>query len=246
VGESRSLHRFASPARFVRAADVVYPWALAGMLVSLVAGLYLALFASPPDYQQGETVRIMYVHVPAAWMALFVYATMAAGSASYLIWRHPLGVVAAKAAAPVGAVFTFLALVTGSLWGKPMWGTWWVWDARLTSVLILFFLYLGYLALMNAFENAERGQKSASLLCLVGVVNLPIIKFSVDWWNTLHQPASVSRIGTPSIDPSMLWPLGLMALAFTLYFLVVLIARIKSELLGARLRALSAASLEGR
>ncbi len=246
VSESRSLHRFANPARFVRAADLVYPWALGGLGVSLVVGLYLALVASPADYQQGDTVRIMYVHVPAAWMSLFVYATMAAGSASYLIWRHPLGVIAARAAAPVGATFTFLALVTGSLWGKPMWGTWWVWDARLTSVLILFFLYLGYIALMNAFENAERGQKAASLLCLVGVVNLPIIKFSVDWWNTLHQPASVSRIGTPAIHESMLWPLGLMALAFTLYFLVVLILRIKSELLGARLRALGAAQAEGR
>jgi heme exporter protein C len=246
VSDGRSLHRFANPARFVRIADAVYPWALAGMLVSLLAGLYLGLFASPADYQQGETVRIMYVHVPAAWMALFVYATMAVGSLSYLVWRHPLGVVSAKAAAPVGAAFTFLALATGSLWGKPMWGTWWVWDARLTSVLILFFLYLGYIALTNAFENAERGQKAASLLCLVGVVNLPIIKFSVDWWNTLHQPASVSRIGTPAIHESMLWPLLLMALAFTLYFLVVLIARIKSELLAARLRALSAASVEGR
>ncbi len=246
ASESRSLHRFANPARFMRAADIVYPWALGGLVISLAAGLYLALFASPADYQQGETVRIMYVHVPAAWMALFVYASMAAGSASYLIWRHPLGVITAKAAAPIGAAFTFLALATGSLWGKPMWGTWWVWDARLTSVLILFFLYLGYMALMNAFENAERGQKSASLLCLVGVVNLPIIKFSVDWWNTLHQPASVSRIGTPAVHESMLWPLGLMALAFTLYFVVVLILRTKSELLAARLRALGAAGTEAR
>jgi heme exporter protein C len=246
VSEGRSLHRFANPARFVRIADAVYPWALAGMAICFAVGLYLALFASPADYQQGETVRIMYVHVPSAWMAMFVYASMAVGSASYLIWRHPLGVVSAKAAAPVGAAFTFLALVTGSLWGKPMWGTWWVWDGRLTSVLILFFVYLGYIALINAFENAERGQKAASLLCLVGVINLPIIKFSVDWWNTLHQPASVSRIGTPALHESMLWPLLIMALAFMLYFLCVLIVRIKSELLGARLRALTAASVEGR
>jgi len=241
-----SLHRFANPGRFLRLADAAYPWCLGGMLLCLGAGLYLALFASPADYQQGETVRIMYVHVPAAWMALFVYAGLAAASASLLIWRHPLAGVAAQASAPIGAAFTFLALATGSLWGKPMWGAWWVWDARLTSVLILFFLYLGHMALANAFENEERGRRAAAVLALVGLINLPIIKFSVDWWNTLHQPASVSRIGTPAIHSSMLWPLLIMAAGFMFYYAVVLILRMRGELLAARLRALGRLSVEGR
>src|SRR5688572_27776807 len=191
------MHRFANPGRFLRLSDWLAPVSGGFAVLLLTAGLYYALVASPPDYQQGESVRIMYVHVPAAWMALFVYTFMAAASAIAIIWRHPLAEVAARAAAPVGACFTFLALVTGSLWGKPMWGTWWVWDARLTSVLILFFLYLGYMALTNAFEDQERGRRAGAVLALVGVINLPIIKFSVDWWNTLHQPASISRIGTP-------------------------------------------------
>ena len=166
------------------------------------SGSYLGLFQAPPDYQQGESVRIMYVHVPSAWMALFVYTNIALASAVALIWRHPPGRgLAAKASSPLGAGFTFLALATGSLWGKPMWGTWWVWDARLTSVLVLFFLYLGHMALMNAFDDAARGRKAAAILALVGFVNVPIIKFSVDWWNTLHQPASVLRAGRPDDPP---------------------------------------------
>ncbi len=216
------------------------------MTLCFLVGLAWALVFSPADYQQGDTVRIMYVHVPAAWMALFVYLNLALAGASLLIWRHPLAGVAAEACAPIGACFTFLALATGSLWGKPMWGTWWVWDARLTSVLILFFLYLGYMALTNAFEDQERGRRAGAVLALVGVINLPIIKFSVDWWNTLHQPASISRIGTPAIHSSMLWPLLIMALAFTFFFIVVLIQRMRGELVAARLRALGRLSVEGR
>ncbi len=231
------MHRFANPARFMRIATAVLPWSAVAAALLIAGGLFFALFDSPPDYQQGETVRIMYVHVPAAWMAMFVYAGMALASAVALVWRHGLADVVARASAPVGAAFTLIALATGSLWGKPMWGTWWVWDARLTSFLILFFLYLGYMALANAFDDPARGGRAAAILALVGAVNLPIIKFSVDWWNTLHQPASVARMGGPSIDPAMLVPLLLMALGFTAYYVAVLLLRVKAELIGARLRA---------
>jgi heme exporter protein C len=230
------MHRFANPARFMRIATAVLPWSAAAAAILIGGGLYFALLDSPPDYQQGETVRIMYVHVPAAWMAMFVYAGMALASAASLIWRHPLADVIARASAPVGAAFTLIALATGSLWGRPMWGAWWAWDARLTSFLILFFLYLGYMALANAFDDPGRGGRAAAVLALVGAVNLPIIKFSVDWWNTLHQPASVVRMDGPSIDPAMLLPLVLMALGFTAYYIVVLLVRVKAELIGARLR----------
>jgi heme exporter protein C len=223
------MHRFANPARFRRLSAAILPWSTGATLVLLAAGLYLALFASPADYQQGETVRIMYVHVPAAWMALFVYVSMAAAAAAGFVWRHPLADLFAKAAAPVGAGFTAVCLVTGSLWGEPMWGTWWVWDARLTSVLVLFFLYLGYMALVNAFDDPTRGTRAGAILLLVGAVNVPVIKFSVDWWNTLHQPASVVRLGGPTIDPSMLWPLLVMALAFKAYFVTVVLLRLRSE-----------------
>src|SRR3546814_50643 len=168
------MHRFANPSRFLRLANPVLPWSAELPVLQLAAGLHTGLVASPPDYQQGETVRIMYVHVPSAWMAMFVYAGIAAASAAALIWRHPLAELTAKASAPVGAGFTLICLVTGSLWGKPMWGTWWVWDARLTSVLILFFLYLGYIALVNAFDDPVRGQRAGSILALVGAVNLQI------------------------------------------------------------------------
>jgi heme exporter protein C len=232
------MQRFANPARFRRIADRVQPWLAAATALTLAAGIYLSLFVAPPDYQQGESVRIMFVHVPAAWMALFAYLVMASASFVGLVWKHPLAHVAAKAASPIGACFTFLALLTGSFWGKPMWGTWWVWDGRLTSVLVLFFLYLGHMALLAAFDNPERGQRSAAILALVGVVNLPIIKYSVEWWNTLHQPASVMRLDGPTIDPSMLWPLLIMALGFHLYFFLVLLIRMKVELLAARARNL--------
>jgi len=233
-----AFHRLANPARFQRIAARILPFTAAGAALALAAGAYLALFASPADYQQGETVRIMYVHVPAAWMALFCYSCVAVGSAVALVWKHPLAEIFARASAPVGAGFTLLCLVTGSLWGEPMWGTWWVWDARLTSVLILFFLYLGYLALWEAFDDPQRGAQAASVLALVGAVNVPIIKFSVDWWNTLHQPASVSRLDAPAIDPSMLWPLLVMALGFKLYFITVVLLRVRSELAVRRIRVL--------
>ncbi|MEE8187921.1 MAG: heme ABC transporter permease, partial [Kiloniellales bacterium] len=211
------MHRFANPGRFVRLADALLPWCAGAATLSIALGLYLGLFVAPPDYQQGESVRIMYVHVPSAWMGLFIYIVIAAASAVALIWRHPLADLVAKASSPLGAAFTFLALVTGSLWGKPMWGTWWVWDARLTSVLVLFFLYLGHMALLNAFEDPLRGIRSAAVLALVGFINVPIIHFSVEWWSTLHQPSSVLRMSGPAIHPSMLWPLLAMALGFKLY-----------------------------
>lgn len=234
----QALHYFANPARFTRLAGVLLPWCVGLTAALLALGIYLSFFASPPDYQQGETVRIMYVHVPAAWMALFCYSFIAVCSLFSLVWRHPLADLAAKAAAPVGACFTFLALFTGSFWGKPMWGTWWVWDARLTSVLVLFFLYLGYIALWQAMDNEEKAARPAAVLALVGFVNVPIIKFSVDWWNTLHQPASVIRMDGPTIDPAMLWPLLVMALAFTSYFAAVLLMRIRTEINRRRIAAL--------
>ncbi len=220
------------------------PWsaALTGLL--FVAGIYFALFASPADYQQGETVRIMYVHVPSAWMAMGCYTFIAVMSATSLIWKHPLADIAARSAAPLGAGFTVIVLATGSLWGKPTWGTWWVWDARLTSVLVLFFLYLGHIALTHAFDNPQRGAKAAAVLALVGFVNIPIIKFSVDWWNTLHQPASLTRLDRPAIDPAMLTPLLLMGLAFMAYFVTMLLIRMRADLNAARARALQLSAAE--
>ncbi|MDA0675811.1 MAG: heme ABC transporter permease [Proteobacteria bacterium] len=230
-------HRFANPHRFLIWAAQVQPWLGWGAAGLLASGAWLALAASPADYQQGETVRIMYVHVPAAWLGMACYAAMAAASAALLIWRHPLAGIAARATAPVGTCFTALALVTGALWGQPMWGTWWVWDARLTSMLVLLFLYLGYLALQGAFDDPARGQKAAAILALTGVVNLPIIKFSVDWWNTLHQPASVIRLDGPAIDPAMLRPLLVMAAGYTVLYLWLVCVLMRTELVAARVRA---------
>lgn len=224
------MHKFANPARFIKIADAVFPYLFGLTIICFGLGLYYALFNSPPDYQQGDTVRIMYVHVPASWMALAAYVFLAASSAVFLIWKHPLAVIAAKAAAPIGLVFNGLALFTGSLWGKPMWGAWWVWDGRLTSVLVLFFLYLGYIALWQVMEDNHKAAKASSILALVGVINVPIIKFSVDWWTTLHQSSSIIRAGGPSIDSTMLIPLFLMIGAYTLYFASVLIWRMKAEM----------------
>ncbi|MBM09430.1 MAG: heme transporter HemC [Magnetovibrio sp.] len=232
------LHRFANPTRFLRFADRIQPWAARFTVIFVIAGLYFALLNSPSDYQQGETVRIMYVHVPSAWMAIFCYTLLAISSGVALIWKHAIADLIARSTAPIGAGFTFLALITGSLWGKPMWGVWWVWDARLTSVLVLFFLYLGYLALQEAFDDRERGIRASAILALVGLINVPIIKFSVDWWNTLHQPASVIKISGPAIHSSMLIPLLLMALAFKGYYVWLLLIRIRGEINFMKVRAL--------
>jgi heme exporter protein C len=228
----------ANPTIFLAVAQRALPWLAAATAALLALGLWLA-FAAPPDYQQGETVRIMYLHVPAAWMATFVYGVMTLAALGTLVWRHPLADVAQKAAAPLGAGFTFICLATGSLWGKPMWGTYWVWDARLTSVLVLFLLYLGLIALWRAIEDTGRAARAAAILTLVGCVNLPIIKFSVDWWNTLHQPASVFRLGGPTIAPELLWPLAVMALAFTLLFVTLHLAAIRNEILRRRVARLT-------
>ncbi|HJM50996.1 MAG TPA: heme ABC transporter permease [Alphaproteobacteria bacterium] len=238
------FQRFANPNRFVRLTGAILPWSTGLAALLIAVGLYLGLFVAPPDYQQGDSVRIMFVHVPAAWMALFVYTTMAGASAVGLIWKHPVADLTAKASAPVGAAFTFIALVSGSLWGQPMWGTWWVWDARLTSVLVLFFLYLGYMALWQAFEDPERAGKAAAILALVGFVNVPIIKFSVDWWNTLHQPASVMRADGPAIHPSILVPLLLMSLGFTFFYLSIVIVRTQREIMARKIRSLRLLQVE--
>ena len=237
------LHRFANPTRFLKFANVIQPWVAGLTVILIVSGLYFALFNSPSDYQQGETVRIMYIHVPSAWMALFCYTILAITSGVALVWKHPLADLRARSTAPIGMTFTLLALVTGSLWGKPMWGIWWVWDARLTSVLILFFLYLGYIALNSAYDDPTKGARASAILALVGVVNIPIIKFSVDWWNTLHQPATISKFDRPSMDSSMIAPLLLMVVGFIAFYLVVLIIRLRSEIAARRIRNLRLAQV---
>jgi heme exporter protein C len=235
----------ANPARFFRIANRLLPWLSALAAILFAVGLYYALIDSPPDRQQGETVRIMYIHVPAAWMALFVYVSMAIACFVGLVWRHGLAMMAARAAAPIGLVFTVVCLATGSLWGKPMWGTWWEFDARMTSVLVLAFFYLGYIALVDAFDDPARGQQSAAILCLVGVINVPIVKFSVDWFNTLHQPASVARFDGPTIHPSMLLPLMIMIVAYTVLFFVIQIWRMRGLRAQARLAAAAASAARG-
>ncbi|HUU66334.1 MAG TPA: heme ABC transporter permease [Methyloceanibacter sp.] len=234
----------ANPTRFLSLVDRVVPWLTALTMILLGLGLYLALFVAPPDYQQGETVRIMFIHVPAAWLAMFGYTVIAVAALGTLIWRHPLADVAAKTAAPIGATFTFVALVTGSLWGKPMWGTYWVWDARLTSMLILLLLYLGLIALWQSIEEPGRAGRTAAILALVGAINIPIIKFSVDWWNTLHQPASVFRAGGSTIDASLLTPLFVMAAGFTALFMLLHLLAMRAEILRRRVRALQQTQVE--
>lgn len=229
---------YANPQRFLRLARALTPWFLGAGVALTVVGLFLALFIAPPDYQQGDAARIMYVHVPAAWMALFVYACMAISSAVAFIWKHPLADVAAKASAPIGCVFTALALITGMLWGQPMWGAWWVWDARLTSVLILFFLYLGYIVLWGAIEEPTRAARAARILALVGAINIPIIHFSVEWWNTLHQGTTVFRTDGPAISASMLAPLLVMAVAYNVLYVALLLIRMRMEVSERRLRTI--------
>ncbi|MDE2266809.1 MAG: heme ABC transporter permease [Alphaproteobacteria bacterium] len=231
------LFELANPKRFMEVSGPFLPWLAAATAACLISGLVLG-FSTPPDYQQGDTVRIMFLHVPAAWTAMMAYGLMAVASIIALINRHPLADVAAKTAAPLGAVFTTLGLITGSLWGKPMWGAWWVWDGRLTSFLLLLLLYLGYIALGSAIEDETQSARACAILAIVGAVNLPIIEFSVDWWTTLHQGESILRKGGPLISPVFLWPLLLMGVGYTLLFSTLWIVRIRTEILNRRVRTL--------
>ena len=232
------LWALANPTRFLGLVERVLPWLIGLTVIAFIVGLYLSFFYAPADYQQGNTVRIMFIHVPAAWLAMFAYTMMSISSIGLLVWKHPLADVSAKSAAPIGAAFTFLSLIPGSLWGKPMWGTWWEWDARMTSVLILFIMYLGLIALWRAIEDPIRAGKAAAILVLVGFINIPIIKFSVEWWNTLHQPASVMRMDGPTIHHTILIPLLVMALAFTLLFVTMHLMVMRNEILRRRIRTL--------
>lgn len=234
--------KLANPTRFMALSARLLPW-IAGFACLLIAvGLYMA-FTAPVDYQQGHTAKIMYVHVPAAWLALLGYAVVAASSFGFLVFRHPLADVSAKAAALIGAAFTFLCLVTGSLWGKPMWGAFWVWDPRLTSVLILFFLYLGLIALRSSIEDETLAANLTAILGVVGIVMLPIIRFSVDW-NSIHQQPSVSRFGAPTIHPSILWPLLVMAVGMTVLFAALHLKAMRNEILRRRVKALRLAEVQ--
>jgi heme exporter protein C len=231
------LTNLANPSRFLAFADRVLPWLAAATVLAFALGIS-QLYGAPDDYQQGATVKIMFIHVPAAWLGIFAWVLMSIAALGTLVWRHPLADVAAKAAAPIGAAFTLMCLVTGSLWGRPMWGTYWVWDARLTSVLVLFLMYLGVIALWRTIDDPTRGARIVAVLTLVGAVNIPIIKFSVDWWNTLHQPASVLRLGGSTIHPTILVPLIVMIAAFTLLFLTLHLAAMRNEIVRRRLRSM--------
>jgi heme exporter protein C len=225
------LHKYSSPKHFYALSERLIPWFGWFCLAFMLAGLYYGLFIAPPDYQMGESYRIMFVHVPAAWMSMFIYVVMAVAGGIGLVWRIKLAEVIAASSAPIGASFTFLALATGALWGKPMWGTWWVWDARLTSELILLFLYLGVIALNSAIEDKRTASRASAVLALVGVVNIPIIHYSVEWWNTLHAKATITKLAAPSMPFSMWFPLLLMAIAFKLYYATVVLKRARCEVL---------------
>ena len=242
------LHRFANPGQFMRASGKFLPWLAASGLIVTATGLAWGLFFAPADWQQGDAVRIMYVHVPSAWLASAGYMGLALCSLVSLVWRHPLADLAAAEIGPVGASFTAMCLISGSLWGKPMWGAWWVWDARLTSVLVLFFLYLGHIALVRAFDDPQRGFRAGAILALLGVVNLPIVKFSVDWWSTLHQPASITLTETPSMYMGMLLPLFVSAIGYSLVFAAIVTARLRASVMEQRIRSLLLARVdnEGR
>jgi heme exporter protein C len=238
----------ANPTRFLGLAGAILPWLGGLTIIVLAVGFWMSMQA-PDDYQQGATVKIMFIHVPFAWLSMMCYTIMTLAALGTLVWRHPLADVSAKAAAPIGAVFTALALITGSLWGKPMWGTWWVWDARLTSVFVLFLMYLGIIALTRAIDDPAKSAKATAILTLVGFINIPIIKFSVDWWNTLHQPASVFRMGGSTIDSSLLWPLLVMAIGFTLLFFTLHVMAMRNEIWRRRviaMRRVAARSAERR
>ena len=231
------LTDLANPSRFLAFADRALPWLAAATVLAFAFGVS-QLYGAPDDYQQGATVKIMFIHVPAAWLGIFAWVLMSIAALGTLVWRHPLADVAARAAAPIGAAFTLMCLVTGSRWGRPMWGTYWVWDARLTSVLVLFLMYLGVIALWRTIDDPTRGARVVAVLTLVGAINIPIIKFSVDWWNTLHQPASVLRLGGSTIHPTILAPLVAMIVAFTLLFLTLHLAAMRNEIVRRRLRTL--------
>lgn len=237
-GKMQALYALANPARFTRLTSWLLPLLAIATGVTFAIGLYMSFFTAPADYQQGESVRIMFIHVPSAWLSLLTYSTMALSALGTLIFRHPLADVAQKAAAPLGAGFCAICLITGSIWGKPTWGSWWEWDARLTSVLILFLIYLGIIALWRAIEEPGKAARAVAILTLVGAINIPIIKFSVDWWYTLHQPASVFRLGGPSIHASLLMPLLIMGLAYLLLFATLMILRMRAELGERRIRRL--------
>jgi heme exporter protein C len=232
-----ALIDLANPTRFLALVDRLMPWLAAATVVAFAIAVNQA-FLAPDDYQQGATVKIMFIHVPAAWLGLFAWVLMSIAALGTLVWRHPLADVAAKAAAPIGAAFTLMCLVTGSLWGRPMWGTYWVWDARLTSVLVLFLMYLAVIALWRTIDDQGRAARAAAVLTLVGLINVPIIKFSVDWWNTLHQPASVIRLDGPAIHASILVPLIVMTGAFTLLFVTLHLAAMRNEIMRRRVRTM--------
>ena len=232
-----ALIDLANPSRFLALAGRLLPWLAAATLIIFALGINQAIVA-PDDYQQGATVKIMYIHVPAAWLSMGCWTVMTIAALGTLVWRHPLADVAAKAAAPIGAAFTLMCLITGSLWGRPMWGTYWVWDARLTSVLVLFLMYLGVIALWRTIDEPARAARAVAVLTLVGAVNLPIIKFSVDWWNTLHQSASVMRLGAPTIDPAILRPLLIMGGAYLLLFITLHLAAMRNEIMRRRVRTM--------
>jgi len=225
------FHKLGSPPHFYRIAGKWLPWLGALFLLLLVAGLYGGLYLAPADYQQGESYRIIFIHVPAAWMSLFIYVAMAFCGVVIIVWRMKLAEIVLISSAPIGASFTFLALATGSLWGKPMWGTWWVWDARLTSELILLFLYLGVIGLHNAIEDKRVASRAVAILAIVGVVNIPIIHYSVEWWNSLHQGPTITKMGKPNMPPSMYIPLLIMALAFQIYYVLALFQSCRAEIL---------------
>lgn len=233
------MHRYANPTRFLQIARPLTGPLLWGGLLLTAAALVWGLFIAPPDYLQGEVVRIIYVHVPAAWLGMGGYTGLAIAAAVGLVWRHPLSFVAMRAIAPAGAVFAAVCLVTGSIWGRPTWGTWWVWDARLTSMLLLFFLYLGVIAMGQAFDSRERSERAAAILALVGAVNVPIVKYSVDWWSTLHQGSSITLTGS-TIDSSILWPLLLSIFGHTLLFAAIVLMRMRTELARTRVAARTA------
>src|SRR5467141_3197948 len=232
-----TLIDLANPTRFLSLTARILPWLAALTGILLLIGLTQSAMA-PDDYQQGATVKIMFIHVPSAWLSMLVWGVMSIAALGTLVWRHPLADVTAKAAAPIGAGFTLICLITGSLWGRPMWGAYWVWDARLTSVLVLFLMYLGVIALWRTVEDPSRAARAAAILTLVGAINLPIIKFSVEWWNTLHQPASLMRLGGSSLDRAFLIPLLVMAVAFSLLFVTLHLAAMRNEILRRRVRSL--------